>query len=65
MDVVAAALPQFSFGRGTEATYRCLRQRVAVLTENRFMAPDMMAALELLQESALLAAAEAAVGELR
>lgn len=65
MDVVAAALPQFSFGQGTEAAHRRLRQRVSVLTENRFMAPDMMAALELLQEGALLSAAEDAVGQLR
>ncbi len=65
MDIVANALPQFSFGSGTQAAHQCLRRRVAILTENRFMAPDMMAALELLQEGALLSAAENAVGELR
>lgn len=65
MDVVAAVLPQFSFGRGTQATHRCLRRQVAVLMENRFMAPDMMAALALLQEGALLSATEDAVGQLR
>lgn len=65
MDIVASALPQFSFGGGTQAAHRCLRQRVAVLTENRFMAPDMMSTLELLQEGALLSAAEDAVGKLQ
>lgn len=65
MDIVAAALPQRSFGGGTEAARRCLRQRVATLTENRFMSPDMMAALELLQQGAILSAAEDAAGVLQ
>lgn len=65
MDIVAKALPQFSFGAGTDAARQCLRRRVATLTENRFMAPDMMAALELLQQGAVLSAAENAVGALQ
>lgn len=65
MDIVAHALPEFSFGAGTDAARQCLRRRVATLTENRFMSPDMAAALELLQQGAVLAAAEAAVGALQ
>ncbi|USF26878.1 MIO-dependent tyrosine 2,3-aminomutase [Firmicutes bacterium ASF500] len=65
MDIVSSALPQFSFGGGTSAAHRCLRSRVAVLTENRFMVPDMAAALELLQNGVILSAAEDAVGALR
>lgn len=64
MDIVARALPDRTFGAGTRAALQCLRQKVAVLEENRFMAPDMAASLELLQSGALLDAAQAAAGAL-
>lgn len=65
MDIVRRKVPDLSFGAGTGAAHRCLRGRVAVLEENRFMAPDMAAALELLNRGELLAAAESAVGALQ
>ena len=65
MDIVARKVPGLSFGTGTSAAHRCLRQRVAVLEANRFMVPDMVAALELLNQGKLLAAAESAVGTLQ
>ena len=65
MDIVARALPGRAFGAGTQAAWQCLREKVAVLEENRFMAPDMAAALELLQSGALLEAAQSAAGGLR
>ena len=65
MDIVVRKVPELAFGAGTGAIHRCLRQRVAVLEENRFMAPDMAAALELLSQGNMLAAAESAVGALQ
>lgn len=65
MDIVKRKVPELSFGLGTGAAHRCLRSRVAVLEENRFMAPDMAAALELLNRGELLAAAESAAGALQ
>ena len=64
MDIVARKVPNITFGTGTTAAHRCLRERVTVLEKNRFMLPDMMAALELLQQGTLLSAAESAVGTL-
>lgn len=65
MDIVLRKVPGMAFGAGTAAARQCLRQRVSVLERNRFMAPDMAAALELLESGELLQAAEAAVGPLQ
>ena len=65
MDIVLRKVPGMAFGAGTAAARQCLRQRVSVLERNRFMAPAMAAALELLESGELLQAAEDAVGPLQ
>lgn len=64
MDIVKRAVPDRSFGTGTNAAHACLRKSVSVLEANRFMAPDMAVVLELVENGALLKAAESAVGRL-
>lgn len=51
-------------GRGVEAAYRALRARVRGLEGDRFLAPDLRVAEELVLDGVLSGAAEAAVGEL-
>ena len=65
MDIVQDRLRELSFGRGTRAAWQAMRTRVDVLVENRFVAPDMCAADELVWDGTLLAAAENAVGALQ
>ncbi|MCA8974361.1 MAG: histidine ammonia-lyase, partial [Planctomycetes bacterium] len=51
-------------GKGVAAAYRALRQRVPGLAEDRFLAPDLAVAEELVTAGVLMAAAEKAVGVL-
>jgi histidine ammonia-lyase len=51
-------------GRGTGAALAALRARVAGPAADRFLAPDLAAAEELVASGALLAAVEAEIGEL-
>jgi histidine ammonia-lyase len=51
-------------GRGVAAAYRALRARVAGLEGDRYLAPDLRVAEEVVLDGSLVAAAEAAVGEL-
>jgi histidine ammonia-lyase len=50
---------------GASAARSAIRDRIAFMGADRFLAPDIEAARRLVGEGALLAAAEAAVGELR
>lgn len=65
MDIVHAKIPEIPFGKGTQAVHDELRKTISLMTENRFVSPDMCEAERLVENGALLAAAEAAVGELR
>ncbi len=51
-------------GAGVAAAYRVLRQKVAELDGDRFMAPDLAAAERLVRDGSLVAAAEKKVGAL-
>ncbi len=52
-------------GAGVAAAHAALRETVDTLTEDRVLAPDIEAVTRLLEEGALTARAEAAVGALR
>jgi histidine ammonia-lyase len=56
--------PELRAGKGAEAVHACLRSRVAALDADRFMQPDLQAAVELLRSGELVRAVEAAVGPL-
>ena len=49
-------------GRGVEAAYRTLRKRVPPLAHDRFLAPDLAVAEELVLDGSLVAAAEKQTG---
>jgi histidine ammonia-lyase len=51
-------------GKGADAAYRALRRVVKPLTGDRYMQPDIQAALALLSSGELVAAVEAEIGEL-
>jgi histidine ammonia-lyase len=51
-------------GVGTAAAYRAIRERVTPLVEDRVLAPDMAALVELIQSGELVAQVEAACGAL-
>ncbi len=51
-------------GRGVAAAYRAVRSRIPTLDGDRFLAPDLRVAEELVLDGSFVAAAEAAVGEL-
>jgi histidine ammonia-lyase len=53
-----SALP---LGRGTAAAYRCVRNAVPALGEDRVLAGDFARALELVRSGAVLHAAEGAL----
>ena len=65
MDIVKEKLPTFSFGNGTSAVWGKVRKTITVLTENRFMSPDMNEADRLIVSGEVLNTAETAVGALR
>ncbi len=65
LDIVHAKIPEFAFGAGTKAAYRRLREEIPMMVENRFTAPDMIAAEELTAGGEILKAAESAVGTLK
>ena len=65
MDIVRMKVPDRAFGRGSEAALACLRRRVALQDRNRFVAPDMICAEDLISSGAVLQAVEDAVGELQ
>ena len=65
MDIVRMRVPECVFGKGSEAALARLRQSVALQDRNRFVAPDMIAAEDLISGGALLQAVEAAVGALQ
>jgi hypothetical protein len=50
-------------GAGTQAAYDLARTRISPWTEDRIPAPDIEAARELIRSGALIAAAQAAIGE--
>jgi histidine ammonia-lyase len=52
-------------GQGVEAAYAAVRERVPPLTGDRYLAPDLLAAEELVVSGRMVEAAEAAVGPLR
>jgi len=52
-------------GKGTEAAYRLVRQRVPRLDKDRVLSSDIEAMVELLHEGSILRAVEEAVGALR
>ena len=51
-------------GAGVQAAYRTLRKRVPSLTKDRYLAPDLAMAEQLVAEGVLVAAAEKAAGKL-
>ena len=51
-------------GAGVDAAYRALRKRVAGLEGDRYLAPDLAVAEELVVDGTLVAAAEKKVGVL-
>lgn len=51
-------------GRGVAAAYRALRTRVPTLNGDRYLAPDLKVAEQCVLDGSLVAAAEAAAGEL-
>jgi histidine ammonia-lyase len=51
-----------ALGRGTAAAYRCLRNTIPALGDDRVLAGDFAQALELVQSGAVLRAAEGALG---
>ena len=65
MDIVKEKLPGFRFGRGTAAVKDKVRESIAMMTENRFVSPDMNEADRLITNGEILKAAERAVGSLR
>ena len=65
MDIVKNVLSDLPFGKGTSAVHKRLRETVAFMDENRFVAPDMQEAERLLAEGELLTAAEEAIGRLQ
>lgn len=65
MDIVKEKLPSFSFGKGTSAVFGKVRETISVMTENRFVSPDMNEADRLIVSGEVLNAAETAVGALR
>lgn len=65
MDVVGEKLPDFCFGKGTTAVKDKVRESIAMMTENRFVSPDMNEADLLITNGDILKAAEDAVGGLR
>lgn len=64
MDIVKTRLPKFSFGIGTQAVLTELRKTVPLMTENRFVSPDMIEVERLIQKKILLDAANLSVGPL-
>jgi histidine ammonia-lyase len=50
-------------GAGTQAAYDLARTRISPWTEDRIPAPDIEAARDLIRSGALVAAAQAAIGE--
>ncbi|MDO4560847.1 MAG: aromatic amino acid lyase [bacterium] len=65
MDIVKEKLPEFRFGKGTAAVKDKVRESIAMMTENRFVSPDMNEADRLITNGEILKAAEKAVGSLR
>lgn len=65
MDIVRRKVPGCAFGRGSEAALHCLREQVAFQDRNRFVAPDMIRAENLISSGAILQAVETAVGVLK
>lgn len=65
MDIVQEKLPEFPFGKGTSAVKAKVRESIVMMTENRFVSPDMNEADRLITNGDILKAAETAVGELR
>lgn len=51
-------------GKGVEAAYRALRKRVRGLEGDRFLAPDLAVAEQLVLDGTIVAAAEKVVGAL-
>jgi histidine ammonia-lyase len=51
-------------GAGVQAAYRTLRKRVPSLTKDRYLAPDLATAEELVLDGSLVGAASKAAGEL-
>ncbi len=65
MDIVKNKLPDFNFGKGTGKAWAKVREHVTFMTENRFMAPDMIACQQLINSLELLAAVNEEVSDLR
>ncbi len=65
LDIVHAKIPAYPCGAGTAAAHQCLRGEISMMDENRFVAPDMIAAERLTADGAILKAVEAAVGTLK
>ena len=60
LDLRAPLVP----GRGSRAAHDAVRRRIAPLTADRYLKPDLDAALALAEDGSVLAAAEAAAGAL-
>ena len=65
LDIVHAKIPGYPCGAGTAAAHKCLRGEISMMDENRFVAPDMIAAERLTADGVILKAVEAAVGTLK
>lgn len=65
MDIVQEKLPAFCFGKGTGAVKKKVRESISMMTENRFVSPDMNEADRLVTSGAILKAAEEATGRLK
>ena len=60
-----AKIPEFTCGAGTAAAHKCLRGKISMMDENRFVAPDMITAEGLTADGTILSAVEAAIGTLK
>ena len=56
---------ELSAGKGANAAYKCLRSRVAPIGDDRYLAPDLQAASDLVASGQLVREVESAVGELQ
>lgn len=65
LDIVNAKIPEFTCGAGTAAAHKCLRGKISMMDENRFVAPDMITAEGLTADGTILSAVEAAIGTLK
>lgn len=65
LDIVHAKIPGYPCGTGTAAAHQCLREKIPMMCENRFVAPDMIEAEKMTSDGVILNAVEAKIGTLK